>query len=460
MKHVYTKTIAGCLALAFLLNSCRKEQGKQDSSPSANEQLVNTPFGWIPASHAHIVEAGTRLVLNGNEVLKVKSGTNSVIAKLGERQLFTAAQLEQRRSARGQAGLFPWRKGGGGNQTNYPADNWVTYSQWHNTSGIPITSFSTNWIVPNNPSTNHGQTLYIFNGMESDAMTDIIQPVLQWGTNPYGGGGNDWEIANWYVWQDAFGATQAAVQLPKIVVTPGTALQGVMNFNGNSADGSFIYTSSFTGYGNALQVIENAHPNTATANIAFIDQQTWMFETLEAYSGGANSNPPNFASDYPPDITINMTGINFQPAAAAAALNWTPVSNTTNNFGETTSIISNSAANGEVDIFFHPAPPPNPLINGQSYYYFSASQYYGSGNITAVPGTVVTVTAAGSGPPPGAYNVYCGISGASFTDGTTSISVSSTSQSKQFVMPASGSIGWGGSFSEPNSFGSGGISVY
>jgi len=47
-----------------------------------------------------------------------------------------------------------------------------------------------------------------------------------------------------------------------------------------------------------------------------------------------------------------------------------------------------------------------------------------------------------------------------FTDGTTSLSVTNGNAWKQFIVPASGSVGWNGSFTEPNDDGSGTINVY
>jgi hypothetical protein len=99
-----------------------------------------------------------------------------------------------------------------------------------------------------------------------------------------------------------------------------------------------------------------------------------------------------------------------------------------------------------------------PLINGNSYYFFSATQRSGAGSITGVAGSVVTVTVAASGPPPSTYSTSFSCS-VTLSNGTSSLSASNTSNSATFVMPASGSISWSGSFSEPNDDGSGSVSV-
>jgi hypothetical protein len=54
------------------------------------------------------------------------------------------------------------------------------------------------WLVPSNPASN-GALLYYFNGMQTPGTNPtIIQPVLQWGTGP-AGGGNKWTVGAWYV---------------------------------------------------------------------------------------------------------------------------------------------------------------------------------------------------------------------------------------------------------------------
>ncbi|MDB5229767.1 MAG: hypothetical protein JWN76_572 [Chitinophagaceae bacterium] len=108
---------------------------------------------------------------------------------------------------------------------------------------------------------------------------------------------------------------------------------------------------------------------------------------------------------------------------------------------------------------FRLVPPAPPDINGSTYFYFSAWQSSGSGSINADPNTLVAVTVAASGPPPGNYTVTFSMSGATFSDGSTSIFVSNSSTTKYFAYPSNHGVSWSGSFSEPNSYGSGSVSV-
>jgi hypothetical protein len=110
----------------------------------------------------------------------------------------------------------------------------------------------------------------------------------------------------------------------------------------------------------------------------------------------------------------------------------------------------------EIDI--SSTTPTTPLINGSSSYFFSSSHSSGVGTITGQPGATITVwVSAGGGS--GSYSTQMGISGAYFTDGSSTLSVTNGSAWKQFVCPASGSVSWNGTYSYPNTFGSGTISV-
>jgi hypothetical protein len=100
-----------------------------------------------------------------------------------------------------------------------------------------------------------------------------------------------------------------------------------------------------------------------------------------------------------------------------------------------------------------------PTINGGSYVFFSSSHTGDGGTITAAPGATVTVAVSAGGPPSGSYTTQCNLSGASFSTGGSSLTVTNNTVTATFVMPASGSISWTGNYSGSNSSGSGTISV-
>lgn len=93
-----------------------------------------------------------------------------------------------------------------------PPSGWQVYTYWVGPKNI--TSFVGFWNVPDNPPLPSGQLLYLFTGLQNNcggygacpdnatqtlsATTNILQPVLQYGSSP-AGGGDFWGIASWYV---------------------------------------------------------------------------------------------------------------------------------------------------------------------------------------------------------------------------------------------------------------------
>ncbi len=202
---------------------------------------------------------------------------------------------------------------------------WITYASWANTTGKPISSFSTSWLVPPAPATQSRQTIFIFIGLADSAQDDIVQPVLQWGAGAPGGG-NYWAVSNWYV--DANGQAYYSSLVP---VQEGDALVGRIVLTDQSG-GSFSYQSEFVGVaGTALPVL-----NLAELIIAS--------ETLEAYQIST-------CSDYPNSPSISMTSIELRTNGSAAPLVWA-ATNKVVDCGQNTTIVSNANPGGQVDIAY------------------------------------------------------------------------------------------------------------
>jgi hypothetical protein len=90
---------------------------------------------------------------------------------------------------------------------------WISYGYWNNDTGSSLTSFRATWTVPPAPSTDSGQTIFLFNGIQNYGSNyGILQPVLQWGPSA-AAGGSYWSIASWYVTSggDAFHTTLVQV---------------------------------------------------------------------------------------------------------------------------------------------------------------------------------------------------------------------------------------------------------
>jgi hypothetical protein len=106
-------------------------------------------------------------------------------------------------------------------------NGWVEASWWNATSSP--SALGAYFSVPNPPSENHGQLIYLFPSLEPADGSKIVQPVLQWGVSP-AGGGYYWALASWAV------GNGWALHSPLIAVSPGHQIRG--NPYGQSCSGS------------------------------------------------------------------------------------------------------------------------------------------------------------------------------------------------------------------------------
>ncbi|MGB9235047.1 MAG: hypothetical protein WCC04_11575 [Terriglobales bacterium] len=112
-------------------------------------------------------------------------------------------------------------------------NGWVEASEWD----VPLSSSDNidymggTWTVPSYPSSD-GALIYLFNGIEPASGEWILQPVLQYGVSP-DGGGNYWGIASWLV-----GNNYAFVS-PLEPVYPGDSIFGSTGLN--NVSGSTLY---------------------------------------------------------------------------------------------------------------------------------------------------------------------------------------------------------------------------
>jgi hypothetical protein len=188
-------------------------------------------------------------------------------------------------------------------------------------AGDTIKSFSTTWVVPDNPPAD--STIFWWNGLDGGA----CQPVLQW---EYG----NWTISNWYFNDDLDGQGPTYHHSPFIAVTPGTKLTGVITLASYTAN-SFTYTESFTGY--------------PAADVTFTRTTlaAGLVEDQEAYT--------NTYLALPKQTKVQMTGINcvLTNGNHPPNLNWTFDQGTyTTPLGyPQILVVSPSSSNGELDFY-------------------------------------------------------------------------------------------------------------
>jgi hypothetical protein len=264
------------------------------------EDLVLTPGGYRHPSLVHRVELGHAVHVTDGKLRIMDLATNSSI------------DIPEVTARPGDVPGF--------------GSGWIAYAYWLNTTGHPISSFRTTWQVPSAPATQSGQTIYLFNGIDpSNVSSGILQPVLQFGPSP-AGGGSYWSVASWYVSGNGHAFYTTPVQ-----VNVGDTVVGVMTLTGK-AGGNFNYISEFQGMPATILPVQN------------LPELVWCNQTLEAYRVGQ-------CSDYPASTFTALRAINIQTGTTSPELNWTPVNQVTD-CGQHAIIVSNSATEGEVNIYY------------------------------------------------------------------------------------------------------------
>jgi hypothetical protein len=282
------------------------------------EELVLTPGGLRPKSLVHRLEPGT--ILDGR----------------GGRY----RQLGRRRKTLADFGSVPFRPAGRplmprnvffpvAGPTPAFGSGWITYASWSNGTGTPVSRFATTWVVPPAPSTQSGQTIFLFNGIQNATM--IYQPVLQWGPSA-AGGGNFWSAASWY----ADGQTGQSFHSTLVNVNAGDVLVGVMTLTGQSPAG-FSYNCEFQGIANTGLPVQN------------IAELTWCVETLEAYG-------ITRCSDYPDTDKTAMTSIDLRTGATQPNVVWTVTDSVTDCGQHTLRFDDDAVGHGEVDLWYRGGP--------------------------------------------------------------------------------------------------------
>ena len=274
--------------------------------------LLLTPGGFRNPSLVKLIEPGHRLDFSGGN-MRLMHDAGHEVADLGK--LVTRA---------GNEPLMPRNVFRHPDRIPALGSGWIVYAAWTNNTGHPVSRFSTSWVVPPAPSTDHGQTIFLFNGIQNSTM--IYQPVLQWGPSA-AGGGSYWSVASWYV--DGQGGPAFHTNLVR--VNPGDVLTGVMSLSGQSG-ANFSYNCNFTGIANTNLPISN------------VQQLTWCIETLEAY--GAQQ-----ASDYPETNFTSMFNIDLQTSAGHPGVTWGAV-NAVTDVGQSCRVISNANPGGDVDLYY------------------------------------------------------------------------------------------------------------
>src|SRR5262249_24559889 len=158
-------------------------------------------------------------------------------------------------------------------------------ASWPNNSGSPVTSFSTEWVVPREPATASGQTIFLSNGLQGSSL--MLQPVLQWGCSA-AGGGDHWAVASWCIGGPGGPALCSAL----VPVSRGDSLVGTLTLTRSEGELA-VYQCGFDGIDETLLDIEQ------------VEELTWCAQVLEAYAMSK-------CSDYPATARTAMRAISIE----------------------------------------------------------------------------------------------------------------------------------------------------
>jgi len=283
-------------------------------APSTADDFVMTPGGLISKENIHSIP-------NGGSILKTETEVHLMDA---DGSIIHSAPISKTASL--QSKIVPART-----KTSVAAralsTGYVAYSYWNNTGGSNIASFSTSFVVPPVPAKKDGQILYIFNGLVPNSFDSILQPVLQFGDTP-AGGGNFWAVASWFVTEtQAFYTNPAQVKVGQTL----TGKMTLLKTTGTGAKTSYQWNSIFNGISSSSLTMGSPEP------------LSWAYEALEIYSASGDSDLPKG--------TTMMTDINIVTQDGKnPVLNWTAVSDSTDGFKM--EVVSSASTNGAMQITY------------------------------------------------------------------------------------------------------------
>jgi len=168
--------------------------------------------------------------------------------------------------------------------SNVDGNGWQVFAVYD--AGKTLGSYNGTWNVPTAPSVYNDQLLYTFTGLQNDFSlvngVDIIQPVLQFGAGPAGGGAY-WGIASWYV-----ASTNVALHSTLVEVEAGDSIRGTMVKPTPDSDQWTIIALDTTSNSNSTLVVHQK----------LGEFEPYAFVTLEVYDVTACTQYPKDPLNY------------------------------------------------------------------------------------------------------------------------------------------------------------------
>jgi len=235
MKFVSTLVALFTLTIVFVTVS------------SSTEEYGLTPSGYFPVSCIHAIPEGH--VVNDLGHFSYIQDKNGKFVRIVPP---CKQQRPKKSSPRDAVNPFP--------------NGWSAYA--HAFRAGTFTSYNGTWTVPVTPKDQAAETLFLFTGFQNNFgtladVTNIIQPVLQWGRSS-AGGGKYWSMASWYV-----DSADNAYWSPLKQTASGHTIQGNMILSGTTW---------------AITIIDMDTNTPSTLSIATNTTEPYAFVTLEVYS--------------------------------------------------------------------------------------------------------------------------------------------------------------------------------
>ena len=191
---------------------------------------------------------------------------------------------------------------------NVPTVNgWIEASYVYapyNANGSWFSQIGVNFTVPAAPTSQEGQIVYLFPGLEPSAGNAILQPVLQWGVGSMNGGGYSWGMSSWYI-----PPTGSVVYSPLQPVNVGDTITGYVYQTGSAcgvAGTNCRWVASWSVNGGSVPSTQYIWVWSPVAySLAFLG-------ALEAYNLNSCAGLPSSGS-----TTFSLISL-YQPGAAPA----------------------------------------------------------------------------------------------------------------------------------------------
>jgi len=210
------------------------------------------------------------------------------------------------------------------NKRDSPNDGWQVWAAYNNANNVSFDAFLGNFNVPQQPSNWDGSALlYMFTGLQNDNWVpipsepdtppgfDIIQPVLQYGGGPDGGGAY-WSLASWYVTVD-----ENVFYSNPMQVNAGDNIFGNMTRLNETA---WFIGSLDTTSGQSTDV---------TVDDPRLNTQPWAYCTLEVYSVS------DCAGDFPPSNSpLKFTNLKLIAGKQVVVPQWQTLDNGADHCGD------------------------------------------------------------------------------------------------------------------------------